>query len=1192
MTTEIKDDNWKKADVIFENKSFIFFHKDETDHIFARMQKTGDFYEQELLSVLRSLVRPGDWVVDAGANIGNHSIFFAGICGCNVLAFEPNPVAADILRRNIEINRLSDKIEVHEVALGARQGSGEIFSASEHNLGMAAVYIAEGDTGSVKIDLLSNYVGARTISLLKIDAEGMDYDVLTGAEEVLARDGCAVSIEAAKRDDFLKISELLERYDYVVSGSYNYTPTHIFVNERVGDLQKFLARMSRQLSLDYIDRADLREVFNRVRLESINQIGRLSSVLTSYGAAAQKQAERMLVLVEGLHAKVETLDERVQHSSTHVDRADNSLDAITGLLSSSVLVAEADNLRDAALAQEQALLRHDIRALHRYAFGERPDMVPSLGGVAFKSSHVLEKERISAAPPLIPLSAPFLSSSLRRRAGVATTPERLQMFEKAFMSMAHQVDELHVFLNGHETVPPFLSGIGSVATYLSREHDDLGDAGKFRGLLGVQDGYYLSFDDDILYPVDYATKLVEAVGTWGCPAGVHGSLFRRDVGSYYQQEGRYVFHFKDELKRTIPVDVIGTGTFCADLGLTPLVIDFDYRNMADLWVAEHYRKKKIPLICVEREYGWLLPIETEVLSIWDSNHSNRTVQRVIVEEKSRDLAQQPRPKIQSLPRIFIGIKTYNRKDYVRQSIESVIRTLEPGFDYVFAIADDGSEDGTLNYLDDLRLPIDLKVIRNKRRYASGQFNDLIRYGLEAECEYFFLLDDDVVFRKPGWVSAYRNASLESGYDHLCHYNLPHHAQLVRQRGGDAVPAEFRSREYPLSAYGTVEQCMGALITLTPRLIERVGLADETNFFVRGQWHVDFSARACRAGFNEYSRFFDLRDSNEYIELQNTIAQEYKTSIAWGSEEFKRAAAPDEVARRKAIVRMRNRIHSSATSQFLPESAARLAPLHVNDAIDRVLVMNLDRRPDRMALITERLNRAGIRFERFAAVDGKDPQVQTAYDAYVAGIRYPATSIITGGMQYYQGGFSASEQAKFLQTRSKEPAIRSAGAWAYLLGYRKILCRALEEGWKSVLVLDDDCVFHRNFATIFDRAMYELPANWRILHLGMMQYDWELTERYSEHLYMPHGLIVGSHAVAYRREAMPGLLNWIDMMNLPYDVGPLQKESLRHRNMTFVVTPNLAIQDDLSSDINSSDVAPGEVRSQKNKFRWNLEDYHY
>jgi glycosyltransferase involved in cell wall biosynthesis len=818
----------------------------------------------------------------------------------------------------------------------------------------------------------------------------------------------------------------------------------------------------------------------------------------------------------------------------------------------------------------------------------------SVDGDAAKSPNSTEFSKVPATKLVGAerqhLSVPTILDRRTRYAGVATTANRLHSFEQAFQTIAAQVDTVHVYLNGHAHVPSFLRNLPQIRCFLSSDHDDLGDAGKFFSLPALRDGYYLSFDDDIAYPSDYADRLIKSNRDYDCPVGVHGSLLRRDTPSYYRPEGRYNFHFKASLDRDIPVDILGTGTLCFDLDRSRLRSSFDYRNMADLWAAEAFARDGTPLICVHREEGWLRPLDNGTVSVWDANRFQPTVQKVLVEHKSEALASVARAKSKSFPRIFIGIKTYNRVDYLRQCLTSIMQTLEPGFDYVVAVADDGSDDGTNEYLSALRLPIDLSVIRNRRRYASGQFNELVDMAMRRQADFMFILDDDVVFRKSGWVSAYRQVALESGYHHLCHYNLPHHAQLAPNRGVDPSPTELESSRHALSAYGSVEQAMGALMTLTPEVVDGVGQADEANFSVRGQWHVDFSARACRAGFNEYNRFFDLRGSNEYIELQNTVANEYKTSIPWTSDEFKHANHADEVSRRKSIVRVRDRIHSTARPAFVSVDQTARAPLTVNDVFDRVFVLNLDRRPDRLALIDRRLSAIGVRFERFCAHDGQSAEIQAAYAAYAESISNFAPSRISNSMAYYQGDFSTSEQARYFQSKSNKPAIRSAGAWAYLLGYRDILMRTLQENWGRVLILDDDCQFHVDFGRIFARVAADMPQGWRTLHLGTLQYHHDRTERYCRHLDLPHGCIVGSHAVGYQAHAIPEILNRIDMMNLPFDVGPLQQDAMHHRDQTFVISPNLAIQDNTASDINSSDCTATELKSETNRYGWRLQDY--
>lgn len=809
------------------------------------------------------------------------------------------------------------------------------------------------------------------------------------------------------------------------------------------------------------------------------------------------------------------------------------------------------------------------------------------GQLLGRSAHPTSKQEPGARAPL---PAPGLRTRPKRHAGVATMANRGALFEQAFTSIADQMDTIDVYINGHAEVPSLLKALPNVRVFLSDEHDDIGDAGKFYTLGDYNEGFFFSFDDDILYPPDYSSRLIEAVERYGCPSGVHGSLLRRDIQGYYDPRARYVLHFRNRLDRDTPVDVLGTGTLCFDIGRTPLSCTFAYRNMADLWVARAFAERDVPLVCVSRPDGWLKPIETNEPSIWQSNRGERTVQQILVEREAKKLAAGPRPKTAALPRIFIGIKTFNRIDYLRNCIDSLMATLDAGFEYVVAVADDGSTDGTLEYLSNLRLPLDFTVVYNNKRYASGQFNDLVRMAMRRRADFMIIVDDDVVFKKAGWISGYFNAARHSGYPHLCHYNLPHHAQLAPRRGVSVVPEKHKSIAFDLTAYGNVEGCMGALITLTPEVVDRIGLADETNFFIRGQWHVDFSARACRAGFNEYSRFFDWSRSNDYIELQNTLAREYQTSIAWESDEFKRAAKPEEVARRKAIVRIPDRIFADAEGPYIAIEATVRPDLTINEFFDRVVVLNLDRRPDRLATITRRLEALDIEFQRVSAIDGQSEDIIAAYARYVASVIEFPPSQIQSSREYYQGGHSMAEQARYLQAKSKAPAIRSAGAWAYLLSYRAILASALADGVERLLVLDDDCKFHKNFRSIFSKAASELPKRWRTIHLGTMQMNWNFTESYSPHLYLPHGSIVASHAVGYSNMAMPEIINRIDMMSLPYDVGPLQQDAMRYRDQTFVLRPDLAIQDNFTSDISSSDVAHTEVTNVQNRYRWVLNDY--
>jgi hypothetical protein len=66
---------------------------DESDWIYTRIKQTGYFYEIDLLKYIWYAnfgLRKG-LVLDIGANIGNHSVFFGTYVADKVVSFEPNP---------------------------------------------------------------------------------------------------------------------------------------------------------------------------------------------------------------------------------------------------------------------------------------------------------------------------------------------------------------------------------------------------------------------------------------------------------------------------------------------------------------------------------------------------------------------------------------------------------------------------------------------------------------------------------------------------------------------------------------------------------------------------------------------------------------------------------------------------------------------------------------------------------------------------------------------------------------------------------------------------------------------------------------------------------------------------------------------------------------------------------------------
>ncbi len=185
-------------------------------------------YEVELLEVSAGLLRPGDRVVDVGANIGNHTLFWAVHCKAAVDAFEPNPAALEYLRTNVELSDAT-AVTVHSQALGAAAGTASVLQAADGNLGACKLKTGNGPISVARLD----DVVVGPVRLIKIDVEGLEVDVLAGATAVLERDLPFVIAECSSDAALRAVDEILTRYGYRRhEANLAWTPTYLWAPTR------------------------------------------------------------------------------------------------------------------------------------------------------------------------------------------------------------------------------------------------------------------------------------------------------------------------------------------------------------------------------------------------------------------------------------------------------------------------------------------------------------------------------------------------------------------------------------------------------------------------------------------------------------------------------------------------------------------------------------------------------------------------------------------------------------------------------------------------------------------------------------------------------------------------------------------------------------------------------------------------
>lgn len=155
---------------------------------------THGWYDPHLLALLDARLRPGDWFVDVGANIGLFSVAAARRVGRfgRVVAVEPNPVVAELARDNLAMSWVGGRAEVVGAAVAGRRGVGEL-RIDPHDSGLS--YLRDGggerathvEAATVDVVTLADVVPAGVpIRLLKVDVEGGEADVLAGAAPLLA----------------------------------------------------------------------------------------------------------------------------------------------------------------------------------------------------------------------------------------------------------------------------------------------------------------------------------------------------------------------------------------------------------------------------------------------------------------------------------------------------------------------------------------------------------------------------------------------------------------------------------------------------------------------------------------------------------------------------------------------------------------------------------------------------------------------------------------------------------------------------------------------------------------------------------------------------------------------------------------------------------------------------------------------
>lgn len=234
---------------------------------------------------------------------------------------------------------------------------------------------------------------------------------------------------------------------------------------------------------------------------------------------------------------------------------------------------------------------------------------------------------------------------------------------------------------------------------------------------------------------------------------------------------------------------------------------------------------------------------------------------------------------------------------------------------------------------------------------------------------------------------------------------------------------------------------------------------------------------------------------------------------------------------------------------------------LNRVFDRIYLLNLPRRTDRLSNMERRLKRIGI--QNYYGMPGRegaiDFEVLEKFEKYLS--------------------ISGTRQLPY-------PPLENRNEMACILSHRDIYRDALNSGCKTILVLEDDILFDEEFDTFIDK-LNTLPT-WELCYLGASDYEFDKNR---ELLSLADGYYYGTgirstFAIGMKCSILPKLLKMIE--NPDDCTQPLDHLIMRlqTKENTIVLFPNAIIADVRESDIRP----PRDLQEHGKRMHWEVERF--
>ena len=196
--------NSNKSKEIYDIKNSKFCLPMKTnDLIQSCIYNSKNYWDAGLLAKVDKILKNEAVILDIGANIGNHTLYWAKERNAKkIYSFEPYPYSYRILQKNVEINDLENIVTTCPFGISDKEAKGSVVTFCPTNIGgLKFENDVNGDFDFKPLDSLNI---KEKIDLIKIDVEGAELEVLNGGIETIKRNRPIIIIETFDKKETIE----------------------------------------------------------------------------------------------------------------------------------------------------------------------------------------------------------------------------------------------------------------------------------------------------------------------------------------------------------------------------------------------------------------------------------------------------------------------------------------------------------------------------------------------------------------------------------------------------------------------------------------------------------------------------------------------------------------------------------------------------------------------------------------------------------------------------------------------------------------------------------------------------------------------------------------------------------------------------------------------------------------------------